>query len=108
MTFSFILVLITIMLVTGIVGGIVGYVSRAKASQENREWWKYVAVGAGAAFIVPLFLNAISSNLIETIVDKDGQYQAAELLTIVDICLLSSILLTDFCSPSRPEFCKTR
>lgn len=61
---SYMLVILLIMIVTGILGGLGNYyLSERKPGR--RDWLKYPLLGVIAALTVPLFLNMISSNLLE-------------------------------------------
>lgn len=60
------LVILAIMAVTGLLGGIANYfLSDRQAELGRRDWLKYAVLGVVAALTVPLFLNMISSTLLE-------------------------------------------
>jgi hypothetical protein len=60
------LVILLIMVLAGVLGGIANYfLSDRQSDSGRREWGKYLTLGVIAALTVPLFLNMISSNLLE-------------------------------------------
>ncbi len=63
---SYMLVILLIMIVAGILGGVANYfLSERRAEGGRADWGKYPILGVIAALTVPLFLNMISSNLLE-------------------------------------------
>ena len=63
---SYMLVILLIMIAAGILGGVANYfLSERRAESGRQEWSKYAILGVIAALTVPLFLNMISSNLLE-------------------------------------------
>ncbi|MFZ2852887.1 MAG: YEATS-associated helix-containing protein [Rhodocyclaceae bacterium] len=61
---SYMLVILLIMIVAGILGGLGNYYLSDR-EPGRRDWLKYPLLGVIAALTVPLFLNMISSNLLE-------------------------------------------
>jgi hypothetical protein len=60
------LVILLIMVAAGILGGVANYfLSERQDDSGPRDWSKYLILGVIAALTVPLFLNMISSNLLE-------------------------------------------
>ncbi|MGE5491338.1 MAG: YEATS-associated helix-containing protein [Actinomycetota bacterium] len=60
------LIIFAIMIVAGILGGIANFfLSDRHAEMGSRDWVKYPILGIVAALTVPLFLNMISSTLLE-------------------------------------------
>ena len=60
------LLLLLIMVVSGVLGGAANFFLRDRvASPDAKDWLKYPVLGVVAALTVPLFLNMISSNLLE-------------------------------------------
>ncbi|UCV03943.1 YEATS-associated helix-containing protein [Dechloromonas denitrificans] len=58
--------ILIIMVVTGILGGVANYfLADRPAEPARRDWLKYPVLGIVAALTVPLFLNMISSTLLE-------------------------------------------
>ena len=55
------------MLAAGITGGLINSYLTDPAVETPLKWWQHIVVGVGAAFIVPVFLNMISSRLISEI-----------------------------------------
>lgn len=84
--------LVPAMLAAGIVGGLINGFIGTTANDAPLSWWKHVIIGVGAAFIVPVFLNMISSTLVK---DISGElYDAdvvAKLLILTGFCLLAAI-----------------
>lgn len=63
---SYMLVILLIMVAAGILGGIANnFLSERQIDAARREWTKYTILGVIAALTVPLFLNMLSSNLLE-------------------------------------------
>lgn len=63
---SYMLIILLIMVVAGVLGGIANhFLSERAVDQGRREWGKYVVLGVISALTVPLFLNMLSSNLLE-------------------------------------------
>lgn len=63
---SYMLVILLIMITAGVLGGIANYfLSERQNDTGRRDWGKFLTLGVIAALTVPLFLNMISSNLLE-------------------------------------------
>lgn len=63
---GYMLVILLIMVVAGLLGGVANYfLSDRHADLGRRDWVKFPTLGVIAALTVPLFLNMISSNLLE-------------------------------------------
>lgn len=63
---GYMLVILLIMVAAGLLGGAANYfLSERRADPARREWARYGVLGVVAALTVPLFLNMISSNLLE-------------------------------------------
>jgi hypothetical protein len=63
---GYMLVILLIMVAAGLLGGIANYfLSDRQVDPGQRDWAKYPVLGVIAALTVPLFLNMISSNLLE-------------------------------------------
>lgn len=89
-----ILILILILLGSGIFGGIVSYFRiDYDKTFEIKAMLKPVLVGTGASLLVPLFLNMISSNLLEN--SKTNYYAY---FIILGFGLIASIFSGDFIS----------
>lgn len=61
--------ILLVIVICGVVGGIAN-VARVehKEAITRRRWFSALSLGIVAAFVVPLFLNTISSNLLEPLV----------------------------------------
>jgi len=63
---SYMLIILLIMVMAGVLGGIANYfLSDRQSETGRRDWGKFLTLGVIAALTVPLFLNMISSNLLE-------------------------------------------
>jgi len=84
----YIFIILTIMILSGFLGGtanfFISYSSDKKA--DNKSYWGYVILGIVAAFVVPLFLNMISSNLLEI-----GQSNPIRLFVFCGFCLIAAV-----------------
>ena len=81
-----------VMLVSGTLGGIVNSFLADPADGKPLNWWKHVAIGIAAAFIVPLFLNMISGDLIDKIRGSDGRpSDYSKLFVLAGFCLVAAI-----------------
>lgn len=80
------------MLVSGVVGGLINSYLSDPASEKPLTWWQYIIVGVGAAFMVPVFLNMISSRLISEIKgDTVDSEILSKLLVLAGFCLLAAV-----------------
>lgn len=75
-----------IMLVCGIIGGVTVHVTTSKKPLFGKEFTGNVLYGVIAAFLVPLFLNTISSQLINEI-DKEFK----NIYVFIGFCLIASM-----------------
>jgi hypothetical protein len=87
--------LILIMIITGLFGGLINsFLASGDASagdnaignNSKNSIYKSLAIGVGASFLVPLFLNMISSNLLEL-----SKQDASKLLVFAGFCLIAAI-----------------
>ena len=63
---GYMLVILLIMVAAGVLGGLANYfLSERQRDTVRHEWVKYAILGVVSALTVPLFLNMISSNLLE-------------------------------------------
>jgi hypothetical protein len=84
--------LIITIISAGIFGGTVNFFQLY--SKNNKGWinfWKCVIIGLGASFLVPLFLQMISSNLVESSKTNDK-----DLLVFLGFCLIAAIFSRRF------------
>ncbi|MEX2594056.1 MAG: YEATS-associated helix-containing protein [Anditalea sp.] len=89
------LILLTIMLVNGAFGGYLNYLNDfdtlANEQKNKRGKFKYILLGIGAAFLIPLFLKMISSNIISSSENLDY-------LVFAGFCLVAAIFSRRFIS----------
>lgn len=89
--------LIAVMLVAGSFGGVINYFLILKSDPENASVRKSVTVGVGASFLVPLFLNMISSNLVDSIRGTSNvPGDPSKVLVFAGFCLIAAISSTAF------------
>ncbi|WP_069999653.1 YEATS-associated helix-containing protein [Cellulosilyticum sp. I15G10I2] len=81
-------ILIGVMTFFGILGGIINYFF---GKQDETTITKSITIGIAASFLVPLFLNMISSDLISS--SKDDPYK---ILIFTGFCLIASISSSAF------------
>lgn len=63
---SYMLIILLIMIAAGVLGGVANYFLRDRQQESSpQDWAKYSILGVIAALTVPLFLNMISSTLLE-------------------------------------------
>ena len=80
---------VLLMFFAGVLGGIVNFaLSRTENSTFRDVLWSIV-VGLGAAFLVPLFLNTISSSLLLGLLD--GSASGSDVFVFFGFCLLGAI-----------------
>mgnify|MGYP001465356248 CR=1 FL=1 len=96
---DYVLQISLVMLVSGFVGGLINFILAGPEQDRVLPWWKHVVVGIGASFLVPLFLQMISSDLISRISGADGKKSdASALLVLTGFCLVASISARGFIS----------
>jgi flagellar biosynthesis GTPase FlhF len=80
------------MLAAGIVGGLINSYLADSMVEKPLVWWKHIIVGIGAAFMVPVFLNMISSRLISEISGTEITSEVlSKLLVLTGFCLLAAV-----------------
>jgi hypothetical protein len=84
--------IIAVMFIAGVFGGFVNFYLAKPDDVPTPSRARSVVVGLAASFLVPLFLNMISSNLIELIRAGDN----AKLLILLGFCLVAAISSTAF------------
>ncbi|OUM04082.1 YEATS-associated helix-containing protein [Variovorax sp. JS1663] len=77
-----------VLLVFGILGGVVNAIITDPAQETRLPWWQHTLVGIAASFMVPLFLNMISGEIINDIIDKD---EKSKLFVLAGFCLVAAI-----------------
>lgn len=89
----YISIILLIIILSGILGGIVNFfISQSPDRKaDKKSCWGYVALGIVAAFVVPLFLNMISSNLLEL-----GQSKPLNLFILCGFCLIAAVFSRNF------------
>lgn len=81
---SHMLLIFSIMLLAGVLGGLANYfLSDRQSELRPREWLKYPLLGVVAALTVPLFLNMLSSTLLE-----GARTKPVEFYTFAGFCLI--------------------
>ncbi|WP_028546676.1 YEATS-associated helix-containing protein [Paenibacillus taiwanensis] len=96
------LTLFLIMLAAGIMGGGVNYLIVGKYETvyyKDRMLYKAVFVGIAASFLVPLFLNTISSNLL-----LESKQDGTQLFVFAGFCLIASISSNRFIKSVSDKF----
>ena len=84
--------ILVIMLVSGMLGGLINCFIADPNAETPLSWWKHTIVGIGAAFMVPVFLNMISSKLIESMGgDVLTAVMLQNLMILAGFCLLAAI-----------------
>ena len=80
-----------VMLVSGTLGGLVNYYLTDQQDEKQLTWWQHAFVGVVAAFIVPLFLNMASGDLIDKIRGVDGKApDPSKLFVLAGFCLVAA------------------
>jgi hypothetical protein len=89
---NYMLVILGVMMAMGMLGGIANYyMSERQASGTRNDVLKYVVLGVVAALSVPLFLNMISSNLLDA-----ARAKPADLFVFAGFCLIFVIMSRRF------------
>jgi hypothetical protein len=85
--------LLSTLAICGLIGGIIGYIDELNSTNKGGLWkfLKYLLLGLAASFIVPLFLNTISSTLIKDVLTTGWPGSIASLLVVAGFCLIASI-----------------
>lgn len=86
-----------VMTVSGLLGGLINFYIADSAGDNPLAWWKHIIVGIGAAFMVPLFLNMISSGLIDSIRGtSQGTQDPSKLFILAGFCLVAAVSSRSF------------
>ena len=85
--------LLSTIAICGVIGGIIGYIEELNSGKNGDIWHflKYLLLGLSAAFVVPLFLNTISSTLIKDVLNTGSPGSIVSLLVVAGFCLIASI-----------------
>lgn len=86
-------IVIATFVVSGAFGGVAGHF--LYGGEWKRDLAKNIVLGVCAAFMVPLFLNTISSSLVREVIDGAGVV-SVEYLVLVGFCLVASISAQKF------------
>lgn len=80
------------MFLAGIVGGLINSYLSDPNVEKPLVWWQHIVVGVGASFMVPVFLNTISSRLIAEISGTEITSEIlSKLLILAGFCLLAAV-----------------
>jgi hypothetical protein len=81
-----------VMLLSGTLGGVLNYLSAQGEEPKNTGFWQSLLGGIVASFMVPLFLNMISSNLIETVKGTaNNAGDLTKLFVLAGFCLVAGV-----------------
>ncbi len=83
--------LVGIMMLSGVVGGYTNFLSEQKSNPEQASKRKSISSGVCAAFLVPLFLNMISSDLIKPPGGNTPFVYMYNYLVFTGFCLVAAI-----------------
>ena len=84
-------ILLGIMTLAGAFGGLINYFIERRDSPDKSSVVRSLVVGIGASYLVPLFLNMISSNLMQQL-----EVDAGKLLVFIGFCLIAAITSSAF------------
>lgn len=94
---TYMMILIVVMLLAGCLGGLVNYFLAQKDDPASSNIWRSLVVGIVASLMVPLFLNMISSNLIDSIRgNSNSPGDISKVLVFAGFCLVAAISSTAF------------
>ena len=86
------MLIVIVLLISGIVGGLINFFLVDPNVEKPLTWWQHALVGIGASFMVPLFLNMISSNLIDSILNNTGKpAELSKLFILAGFCLIAAV-----------------
>lgn len=83
--------LLGIMTLAGAFGGLINYFIERRDNPERSSVARSLVVGIGASYLVPLFLNMISSSLMQQL-----ELDAGKLLVFIGFCLIAAITSSAF------------
>ena len=86
---SSLVTVVTIMVLGGLFGGLVNYYRPKTKDEGAKHLWRSIVLGLGASFLIPLFLNAISSNLLSDLFVEGPKNE--DLLVFFGFCSLAAI-----------------
>ncbi len=80
------------MLSCGVLGGLINFFLLKEKQDSPLSWWQHAVIGIGASFMVPLFLNMISSGLIDQVQGSASHPpDYSKLLVLAGFCLVAAI-----------------
>lgn len=80
------------MFASGMLGGLVNSFLSDPSEEKPLHWSKHMVVGVAASFMVPLFLNMISGDLIDKIRGPStGQPDYSKLFVLAGFCLVAAV-----------------
>lgn len=82
-----ILILATVMLLAGIFGGLVNYYLYGDKDPDATSLPRFLVVGIGASFLVPVILDLVNSELV-----LESQGDPSQLLIFTGFCLVSAVV----------------
>lgn len=82
-----IFILIAVMLLAGVFGGLVNYYMHGQHDPDSTSLPRCLVVGVGAAFLVPVILDLVNSELV-----IESQGDPSRLLIFTGFCLIASIV----------------
>ena len=82
-----IFILATVMLLAGIFGGLVNYYLYGDKDPDAASLPRFLVVGVGASFLVPVVLDMVNSELV-----LESQGDPSQLLIFTGFCLVSALL----------------
>lgn len=91
---AFLAIIAGVMIFSGFLGGLVNYFVSRKEDPQGSSFLKSVILGVAASFLVPLFLNMISSSLLESI--RTGGAAISNIAVFLGFCLVAAISSTAF------------
>src|SRR5437764_7659640 len=93
----YILILILIMVGAGLLGGAVNYFLSQEIDPNQKYFGRSLWLGLAASFMVPLFLNMISSNLIDSIRGNAATPgDKSKLLVFAGFCIVAALSSRSF------------
>lgn len=85
-------ILVLIMVVAGIAGGLLNHLLGKREDGTEIGMWQSLLASVVAAFMVPLFLNTISSNLVDSIVGTSSSPgNPSKLFIFAGFCLIAAV-----------------
>lgn len=83
---AFVIVLTLVMLLAGVFGGLINYFLLNQSNRDTTKMARCVVVGVGAAFLVPVVLDLVGSEMV-----TQSQDDAGKLLIYIGLCLIAAI-----------------